>query len=222
MRRAIHAAAERLGPCWSISHLVGGQGQVLRIIAGHPERVQDLLASEAKRRFQAPAAPAADIIVAGNHPWPGDPMQSFKVLLASPCGLPAGWRAGRAVLDRPDGNRSFVSHRRAAADRCDGSVGRVGDPPVAADRSSGSPRPLGSPAAFMLRWARELVVDRTVLVYSPPLHERIGPRLGPVRLFADQAALWQAAAKALARDAAARGDDHCVEPVRCGSSPRGG
>ena len=49
----------------------------------------------------------------------------------------------------------------------------------------------------MIRWARELVVDRSVLVYAPPLHDRIGPRLGPVRLFADQAALWQAAAGAL-------------------------
>ena len=37
----------------------------------------------------------------------------------------------------------------------------------------------------MIRWARELVVDRTVLVYAPPLREQIGPRLGPVRLFAD-------------------------------------
>ena len=43
----------------------------------------------------------------------------------------------------------------------------------------------------MIRWARELVVDRTVLVYAPPLYDRIGPRLGPVRLFADQAALWR-------------------------------
>jgi hypothetical protein len=45
----------------------------------------------------------------------------------------------------------------------------------------------------MIRWARELVVDRTVLVYAPALYDRIGPRLGPVRLFADQDALWQAA-----------------------------
>ena len=49
----------------------------------------------------------------------------------------------------------------------------------------------------MIRWARELVVDRTVLVYAPPLYDRIGPRLGPVRLFADQACLWRAAAAAL-------------------------
>ena len=55
----------------------------------------------------------------------------------------------------------------------------------------------GSPAAFMLRWARELVVDRTVLVYSPPLHARIGPRLGPVRLFADLPALWKVAIASL-------------------------
>ena len=43
----------------------------------------------------------------------------------------------------------------------------------------------GSPAAFMIRWARELVVDRTVLVYAPPLREQVGPRLGPVRLYSD-------------------------------------
>ena len=30
--------------------------------------------------FRLGAAPA-DIVVAGNHPWPGDPMQSFKILL---------------------------------------------------------------------------------------------------------------------------------------------
>ncbi len=51
----------------------------------------------------------------------------------------------------------------------------------------------------MLRWARELVVDRTVLVFAPPLYDRIGPRLGPIRLFADQGQLWQAAADALSR-----------------------
>ena len=34
MRQAIHAAAARLGPCWSISHLAGGRGQVFRIVAG--------------------------------------------------------------------------------------------------------------------------------------------------------------------------------------------
>ncbi len=31
MRRTIHAAAGLLGPCWSISHLIGGPGQVFRV-----------------------------------------------------------------------------------------------------------------------------------------------------------------------------------------------
>ncbi len=44
----------------------------------------------------------------------------------------------------------------------------------------------------MIRWARELVVDRNVLVYAPPLHDLIGPRLGPIRIFADQEELWRA------------------------------
>ena len=50
---------------------------------------------------------------------------------------------------------------------------------------------------FMLHWARELVVDRHVLIYAPPLHDRIGPRLGPVRIFNDQRPLWDAVAATL-------------------------
>jgi lactate racemase len=74
----------------------------------------------------------------------------------------------------------------------------------------------GSPATFMLRWARELVVDRTVLVYSPALRERIGPSLGPVRLFADQSMMWRAAATALGK----RRND--AVPVRLRVFPQGG
>src|SRR5205823_4562601 len=70
----------------------------------------------------------------------------------------------------------------------------------------------GSPAAFMLRWARELVVDRTVLVFSPPLHDRIGPRLGPVRLFANQERLWQSALEASQRT----GDRTRIRIFPCG------
>jgi hypothetical protein len=44
---------------------------------------------------------------------------------------------------------------------------------------------VGLSASFMIRWARELVVDRTVLVYAPTLHDRIGPRLGPLRIFSE-------------------------------------
>jgi hypothetical protein len=196
MRQAIHAAAERLGPCWSISHLVGGLGQVFRVVAGHPARVQDLLAAEAKRRFQAPAAAPADLIVAGNHPWPGDPMQSFKVLFhhraASRSG---GVLAGLFWTDPDEIDRSLpiAVLRWIAATRTPGGWAIRRLLPLAQRISTAT----CSPGAFMLRWARELVVDRTVLVYAPPLFDRVGPRLGPVRLFADQAALWRAAAAAL-------------------------
>ncbi len=198
MRRAIQAAALRLGPCWSISHLVGGSGQVLRIVAGHPERVQDLLAAEARRRFQAPLAAPADLVVAGNHPWPGDPMQSFKVLLHHRAACrPGGVLAGLFWTDPAEIDRSFpIGVLRQIA-----STGGWGGwtiqklLPIAQRIVAAS----GSPAAFMLHWARELVVDRTVLVYAPPLYERIGPRLGPVGLFMEQDALWQAAGAALQR-----------------------
>src|SRR4051812_39889717 len=74
MRQAIGSAAARLGPCVSLSHLIGAPGQVLRVLCGHPDPVQARLAAEARRRFRAPDTPAADVVVAGNHPWPGDPM----------------------------------------------------------------------------------------------------------------------------------------------------
>jgi hypothetical protein len=70
----------------------------------------------------------------------------------------------------------------------------------------------------MLHWARELVIDRTVLVYAPPLYQRVGPRLGPVRLFADLASLWQEAAAALEYHSPAGSTD----PLRICIFPQGG
>lgn len=204
MRQAIRAAAARLpGPCFSVSHLLGPPGQVLHVAAGHPDPVQDELAAEASRRFQAAHAPAADVVVAGNHPWPGDPMQSFKVLLHHrAAGRPGGVLVGFFWTDPEQIDRSFpMSAMRAIA-----ATGVIGGWAMRrglalADRAAAA---LGSPSAFMLRWARELVVDRTVLVYAPPLHERVGSRLGPVRLFGDQRQLWNAAIAALGGDAAPR------------------
>ncbi len=192
MRQAIHRAAARLGPCWSISHLSGSEGQVFQIAAGHPEHVQDMLAVEARRRLQAPESPPADLVIAGNHPWPGDPMQSFKALLHHRAGcLPEGVLLGLFWTDPNEIDRSFsINALRGIA-----ATGRAGGwaierlLPLAQRIADG----FGSPAAFMLRWARELVVDRTVLVYAPPLQERIGSRLGPVQLFADLERLWKAA-----------------------------
>ena len=54
MRQAIHYAAGRIGPCWSISHLMGTEAQVFRVIAGTPSQVQEILSAEVTRRFHAP------------------------------------------------------------------------------------------------------------------------------------------------------------------------
>jgi lactate racemase len=198
MRQAIHQAAELLGPCVSTSHLIGGPGQIFRVSAGRPEAVQELLAADVRRRFQAQNAVPADIIVAGNHPWPGDPMQSFKVLLHHRAACkPGGVLVGFFWTDPDEIERSFPRSalRLIAATGTPGGWAIRRLVPLVQRATSAA----GSPSAFMLRWARELVVDRTVLVFSPPLHARIGPRLGPVRLFAGQPALWQAALEAVVK-----------------------
>jgi hypothetical protein len=198
MRRAIRAAAGLLGPCFSVSHLVGAPGQVLHVAAGHPDPVQEALAAEALRRFRAPDAPPADLVVAGNHPWPGDPMQSFKVLLHHRAACRRGGvLAGFFWTDEGELDRSFplpALRLIAATGAAGGWAVRRGL--ALAERAAAA---VGAPSQFMLRWARELVVDRAVLVYAPPLRARLGPRLGPVRLFADPAELWRAAARALGK-----------------------
>jgi nickel-dependent lactate racemase len=217
MRQAIHAAAARLGPCWSISHLTGGRGQVFRIVAGHPERVQDILAEEARRRLQAPVAVAADLVVAGNDPWPGDPMQSFKVLLHHrAASLPGGVLAGLFWTDPNEIDRSFpinALRKIAATGRWGGwTIRRI--LPLLQRAAAAA----GSPSAFMMHWACELVVDRTVLVYAPPLHERVGRWLGPVQLFAEQDALWRAAGAAVERGQSRR----ARKPMHIRVFPQGG
>jgi hypothetical protein len=221
MRRAIAAAAGRLGPCFSISHLLGAAGQVLAVRAGDPLAVQDTLADEARRRFEAPApaAGAADLVIAGNHPWPGDPMQSFKVLLQHRAACrKGGILAGLFWTEHAEVDRSFpLGWLRAIA--ATGGPGAwavrhglaLADPLMAAT---------GSPAAFMVRWARELVVDRTILVYAPPLHAQVGRRLGPVRLFADQGRLWRAVAAALASPSPRSGRNGGAPVIRV--FPQGG
>lgn len=219
MRRAIAAAAELLGPCFSISHLLGASGQIFAVQAGHPVRVQDRLANEARRRFEAPEAAAADLVIAGNHPWPGDPMQSFKVLLQHRAACRKGGVLVGFFWTEPDEiDRSFPRGLlRAIA-----ATGVVGAWAIRRGLAlaDGAASATGSPAAFMIRWARELVVDRTILIYAPPLHALIGPRLGPVRLFADQALLWRAAAEALPPPLPGRSRDGEAPSVRV--FPQGG
>lgn len=220
MRRAIRSAAGLLGPCLSISHALGAPGQVLEVAAGSVDAVQDRLAAEIRRRFRAPEAPPADLVIAGNHPWPGDPMQSFKVLLQHrAASRPGGVQVGLFWTDPAELDRSLpmpVMRAIAASGAVGGWTIRRGL--RTADRVASA---VGSRAAFMVRWARELVVDRAILVYSPPLRQRVGPRLGPVRLFDDQRALWRAAAEALGDNPRPRirlfpqgGLTYCPEPDR--------
>ena len=199
MRQAIRQAAAKLGPCLSISHLLGPPGTVLHIASGHPDPVQDRLAAEARRRFEAPAVPpdGVDVVVAGNSPWPGDPMMSFKVLLQHrSAGRPGGVLVGFFWTDPNEIDRTVpLSTLKTIA-----ATGRAGAWLIRRGLKL-TDRVLSSweaPSEFLIRWARELVVDREVLVYSPPLFEKVGSRLGPVRLFDDQQALWDAASAAVA------------------------
>lgn len=201
MRAAIRDAARLLpGPCVSVSHVLGPPGQVFRVLAGDVERVQEALSVEVRRRYAAPSVGGelADVVVVGNHPWPGDPMQSFKVLLNHRAsGKPGGVLVGLFWTDPAEIDRSFplpALRAIAATGTLGGWVVRRGL--KIADRVVSAVR---SPSRFMLRWARELVADRAVLVYAPPLRERLGPRLGPVRLYADPSELWQGVEEALGR-----------------------
>jgi len=198
MRQAIHEAARLLGPCFSLSHLIAAPGRILRVLAGQPAAVQDALAGEAEARFRAPDASPSDLLVVGNHPWPGDPLQSFKALLhhQSACranGILAGvfWTDPQE-LDRsaPLGALRLIARLGPAG----GALIRLGLP--CAQHVS---RSLGLRSAFMIRWARELVVDREVVVLAPPIQARLGSRLGPVRLVSSQADLWSSVARSLGR-----------------------
>lgn len=189
MRQAIRRAAERLpGASFSISHLLGTSSQLLDVATGDPSAVEVLLARQARARFASPGD-EADVVVAGNYPWPGDPMQSFKVLLHHRNGCrPDGALVGFFWTDPDEIDRSFPrsSLRRIART---GALGawtlRRGL--ALADRVATAAH---RPSAFMIRWARELVVDRGVYVYCPELARSVGSRLGPVRLFDGTAELW--------------------------------
>ena len=118
------------GRCTSISHLMGEPGQVLRVVAGHPDAVQDELAAEARRRFLRPAGTPADVVVAGNDPWPGDPLQSFKILLQHrAAGRPGGVLVGFFRTDPGEIDRSFplpIMRAVAATGPLGGWVARKG------------------------------------------------------------------------------------------------
>lgn len=199
MRRAIRSASALLkGRCVSVSHLLGEPGQVLRVETGAVDAVQETLSDEAGNRFRAPSGASADVVAVSNDPWPGDPMQSFKVLLNHrAAGRPGGVLVGLFWTDPAELDRSFplpALRLIAGSGVLGGWVANRGLRLV--DRAATA---VGSPSRFMIRWARELVVDRMVLVYSPVLRNRLGPRLGPIRLFDDLPSIWRAAAEASGR-----------------------
>jgi hypothetical protein len=90
------------------------------------------------------------VVVAGNDPWPGDPLQSFKVLLNHrAAGRPGGLLVGLFRTDPGELDRSFpMPALRAIA-----STGAVGGWALRrglalAERLA---RVTGSPGSFMLR-----------------------------------------------------------------------
>jgi len=197
MRQAIaHAASLLPGRCVSISHLIGAPGQIFQVLFGDVTKVQERLSPQALDRLELPDREPADLAIAGNYPWPGDPMMSFKALIhhREAC-RHGGVLVGLFWTDPTEIDRSFPMGALKAISRS----GRPGAWVIkrglrTADRVVSR---LNLPSRFMLHWARELVAERAVLVYSPPLRQRLGPQLGPVQLFDELPALYQAAEKAL-------------------------
>lgn len=218
MRRAIREAFALLpGTSIAVNHLMGDRDQVLRVEVGALGEVQRVLSDEARARFQAPFRPPADVIAVGNAPWPGDPMQSFKALLHHRAACrPGGVMIGFFWADPEELARSMPE----GALRAIAATGGIGEWAIrhGVAGADAVARKLGHPASFMIHWARELVVNRTVLVYSPLLAGAIGKRLGPVRLFGDQGKLWEAAEAAIGRD----GARNPAGQVRLRIFPRGG
>ena len=126
-------------------------------------------------------------------------MQSFKALLHHrAASRPGGVLVGLFWTDPDEIDRSMP---KPAMRLIAGSgAGGLGDPPPgpsgrAAARGRRLPaRP--SCSAGPASWSS----IATVLVYAPPLYDRIGGRLGPVRIFGDQAELWRVARRSLESD----------------------
>jgi hypothetical protein len=210
MRAAIREAAGFLrGRTISISHVIGPPGTILAVSAGDVDLVQELLSAEVSRRFEATGAEPADVVIATSAPWPGDPMQSFKVLLNHRAACRKhGALVGLFWTDPAEVGRSFpVQALRGIA-----ASGRAGAFAIQ-HGLRGAERVLtglAHPSRFMVRWARELVIDRHVMIYSPQLRGVLGRRLGPVRLFDDLGELFASVCKSL------RGDPYLVRVFPCG------
>ncbi len=183
MRRAIRDAASLLpGSCFSISHVLGPPGQVFRVLAGDVDRVQAALSDEARHRYAAPPVGGmpADVVVAGNHPWPGDPMQSFKVLLNHrAAGRPGGVLVGLFWTDPGEIDRSFPMPAPAGdrRDRTGRRLGRAAGFEAGRPRRDGGPEPEPFPASLGSRAGRR--PSRTRLCPPAPRATRPATGTGP-------------------------------------------
>ena len=109
-------------------------------------------------------------------------MQSFKVLLHHRAACrPGGVLVGLFWTDPDEIDRSFPINALRSIAATGGWGGWTIRRILPIGRATAAAA--GSPAAFMMHWACELVVDRTVLVYAPPLHERVGPMARPRAAF---------------------------------------
>ena len=162
---------------------------------GGPNRVQDLLAAEARRRFQAQAAAPGRHGRRGQPPLAGRPDAELQGLASPPRrGRPGGVLVG-LFLDRP-ATRSTARSRLPPCESI-AATGRLGGWAIRRLVPTGRARPprprarrprscSAGPASWSL----------TAPSWSTPRRSmtRIGPRLGPIRLFADQPTLWEACA----------------------------
>jgi hypothetical protein len=195
MRQAISRAAKLLpGGTISISHVIGrNSNEIFAVSAGEPDMVALKNASEARRRFRWPGISQGalpELVIVGNSPWPGDPMHSFKTLLnhRSAC-KPGGVLAGVFWTDPAELGRSFpvgAARSIARSGRAGALATRFGLP-LAEKIATWS----GSSKRFMMRWARELVLDRTVIVYSPEMQQMFGSRLGSVFIAGSCDEFWK-------------------------------
>ena len=91
------------------------------MVAGDPERVQDLLAAEVSKRFHAPPSAPADLVIVGNHPGRATPCRASRLYFST--GRPAdrgGVLVGLFWTDPAEIDRSFpiFALRTNCGDRC--------------------------------------------------------------------------------------------------------
>ena len=176
--------SSKLGPCVSISHLLGPPGTILHVASGHPDPVQDRPGGRGPPAVPGPRCRPVDRGRRGRRqrPLAGRPDDELQGPAPAPRRRPTRRRSWRASSGPTRSRRSTAPSPcpRSRGSRPAVSPRGLGDPSRTGRRPTGSSRALHAPSEFLDPMGpRELVVDRTVLVYAPPLFDRIGPRSRP-------------------------------------------